>query len=74
MRDDPTTDPKPLNPAAVAGLVVCVALAVGALFALPVLRDAGLSFTEAFWSLAGVELLTAFGAGYAVLNLRRGPD
>jgi hypothetical protein len=43
-----------------------------ALFALPTLQDAGLSFEVAFWSLAAIELLTALGAGYAVLNLRRG--
>jgi hypothetical protein len=70
MRHDPTTEPKPLNRAAVAGLVVCVVLAVAALFALPALRDAGLSFEVAFWSLAAIELLAALGAGYAVLNLR----
>jgi hypothetical protein len=59
----------PLNRTAVAGIFVSAALAVVGLFLLPSLRGLGLSFSQAFWLLCGVEFVAAMGAGYSVLNL-----
>jgi len=56
------------------GVVAFALLAAGAMFLLPALRDAGLSFLQAFLTVATVEMAAGLGAGYAALNLYLEPD
>lgn len=55
------------------GVVAFALLAAGAMFLLPALRDAGLSFLHAFLAVASVEMTAGVGAGYAALNLYLDP-
>ena len=58
-----------LNARAVAGLVLSVGAGVVGLFLLPVLRNFGLSFNIAFWSLLTLEFLAVIGVTVSVLRL-----
>jgi hypothetical protein len=69
MTDEPPESVAVLNTYSVVGIAVCAVLAVAALFSLPTLQEAGLSFGTAFWLAAGIELVTALGIAYFVLNL-----
>ena len=69
MTDEPHDTVAVLNTTSVAGIAVCAVLAVAALFSLPTLQDLGLSFDTAFWLASAIELLTAIGIAYFVLNL-----
>lgn len=65
--------PLSLNRAAVVGLVVSVAVAAGAMFALPWLVGLGLSFYRAFLLIGILEFVAALIAGLSVyfLYIRR---
>jgi hypothetical protein len=69
MTDESSDSVAVLNTYSVVGIAVCAVLAVAALFSLPTLQDLGLSFDAAFWLAAAVELVTALGIAYFVLNL-----
>jgi hypothetical protein len=69
MSDDPTDTVPVLNTGSVVGIVVCFVLATAALFALPTLQRYGVDFTVAFWTVSAVELFTALGIIYFILNL-----
>ena len=69
MSNEPTETVAVLNITSVAGIVVCFAVAAAALFALPTLERQGIGFDTAFWIVSAVELLTALGIAYFVLNL-----
>ena len=69
MSDDPDESVAVLNVQSVVGIVVCFVAAAGVLFALPTLRNWGLGFSVAFWLISAVELATALGIAYFVLNL-----
>jgi hypothetical protein len=69
MSDDPADSVAVLNVRSVVGIVVCFVVAAGALVAMPALRSQGLGFSEAFWLVSAVELVTALGIAYFVLNL-----
>jgi hypothetical protein len=71
---DEATVPPALNRLAVVGVVVAALVAAGALFALPALRNAGLSFRAGFVLVSGVEFVAALVSGYSALRLyeRRG--
>ena len=58
-----------LNARAVAGLVLSVGAGVVGLFLLPALRNFGLSFNTAFWSLLTLEFLAVIGVTVSVLRL-----
>jgi len=58
-----------LNTRAVVGLVLSVGAGVVGLFLLPTLRELGLSFGVAFWSLLGLEFLAVVGVTVSVLRL-----
>jgi len=55
------------------GVVACALLAASAMFLLPALRDAGLSFLQAFLAVGAIEMVAGLGAGYAALNLYLDP-
>ena len=69
MSDDSTETIAVLNMTSVVGIVVCFVIAAGALFALPTLESRGIGFETAFWIVSAVELVTALGIIYFVLNL-----
>ncbi|OYR38504.1 hypothetical protein DJ82_11920 [Halorubrum sp. Ib24] len=69
MSDDIDESVAVLNVRSVVGIVVCFVVAAGALFALPTLQNQGLEFSTAFWLISAVELVTALGIAYFVLNL-----
>ncbi|WP_244629357.1 hypothetical protein [Halorubrum sp. PV6] len=69
MSDDANETVAVLNTGSVVGIVVCFVLAAAALFALPTLQRYGVGFTVAFWSVSAVELFTALGIIYFILNL-----
>ncbi|PSQ41455.1 hypothetical protein BRD14_06395 [Halobacteriales archaeon SW_5_68_122] len=58
-----------LNARAVVGMVLSVGAGVVGLFLLPVLRNFGLSFNIAFWSLLTLEFLAVIGVTVSVLRL-----
>ena len=58
-----------LNARAVVGLVLSVGAGVVGLFLLPTLRELGLSFAVAFWSLLALEFLSVVGVTVSVLRL-----
>ena len=58
-----------LNARAVVGMVLSVGAGVVGLFLLPVLRNFGLSFNIAFWSLLALEFLAVIGVTVSVLRL-----
>ena len=58
-----------LNTRAAVGLVLSVTVGVVGLFLLPTLRDFGLSFGVAFWSLLALEFLSVVGVTVSVLRL-----
>ena len=69
MTDDQHESVAVLNLRSVVGIAVCFVVAAVALFALPVLRSRGIGFDAAFWLIAAVELITALGIAYFILNL-----
>ena len=69
MSTDDDVTVKRLNTRAVAGLVASVVVGVVGLFLLPTLRDLGLSFWTAFWSLLALEFLAFLGVAVSVLRL-----
>jgi len=69
MSDDSNETVAVLNTTSVVGIGVCFALAVVALFALPTIEERGVGFETAFWIVSAVELVTALGIIYFVLNL-----
>ncbi|QKY16016.1 hypothetical protein [Halorubrum sp. CBA1229] len=69
MSDESTETVAVLNTTSVVGIAVCFVLAVAALFALPTVQSRGVSFDTAFWIVSAVELVTALGIAYFVLNL-----
>jgi len=73
-RPDDEIYPAALNRLALAGIFVFGAIAALALFALPTLTGMGLSFFEAFWTIAAVEFVAAVGAGASVYWLYGNPD
>ena len=71
MSDDIDEPIAVLNVQSVVGIAVCFVVAASALFALPTLRNWGLEFSVAFWLISAVELVTALGIAYFVLNLQQ---
>lgn len=69
MTDDSAETVAVLNTTSVVGIGVCFLIAAGALFALPTLESSGIGFETAFWIVSAVELVTAVGIIYFVLNL-----
>jgi len=69
MSDESTETVAVLNTTSVVGIAVCFVLAVAALFALPTVQSRGVGFDTAFWIISAVELITALGIAYFVLNL-----
>jgi len=69
MTDDSEETVAVLNTTSVVGIGVCFLIAAGALFALPTLESRGIGFETAFWIVSAVELVTAVGIIYFVLNL-----
>lgn len=74
MTDDSTETVAVLNTTSAVGIGVCFLLAVVALFALPTLERQGIGFETAFWMVSAVELVTALGIIYFVLNLHEEPE
>jgi hypothetical protein len=69
MSTDDDVAVEQLNTRAVVGLVASVVVGVIGLFLLPTLRDLGLSFPVAFWSLLALEFLAFVGVAVSVLRL-----
>jgi hypothetical protein len=69
MTDDDTEPVAVLNITSVVGIGVCFVIAAVALFALPTIESRGVDFTTAFWLVSAVELVTAIGIIYFILNL-----
>lgn len=67
--DDTNGMPPSLNRFAVAVFALAVVVAVVGLFALPTLREAGLSFRAAFAIIGVAELAAAFVTAFAVYYL-----
>jgi len=72
--DERFRKPRPLNVLAVAGVAFFALLAAGALFALPSLRDLGLSFRASFVLVSAVEFVAAIGAGLSAYRLYEDPE
>lgn len=72
---DDELEPTPAaNPYAVAGIVLSGLVAFVGLFLVPPLRDAGLTFTQAFWVATALEGIGALGAIVSILRLYDGGD
>lgn len=67
--DDTIDFPESLNLRAVAGFALAATVAVIGLFALPTLRDTGLSFRAAFSVIAVAEMSAAVVAALSVYHL-----
>lgn len=68
-REAPPADPDGSDGRALVGVVAFGLLGAVALFALPALRSLGVGFYPAFWALAAVELVAAFGVAVSILRL-----
>lgn len=66
---DPDAEGARIDRRVLAGIVFLTLAASAALFGLPALRAAGFTFDEAFWSIAAVELLAAFGIAVLIFHL-----
>jgi hypothetical protein len=66
---DPDEEGARIDRRVLAGIVALTLAASAALFGLPVLRAAGLSFEVAFWSIATIELIAAFGIAFLIFRL-----
>jgi hypothetical protein len=66
---DPETEGARIDRRVLAGIVALTLAASAALFGLPALRALGLSFEVAFWTIAAVELLAAFGIALLIFRL-----
>lgn len=66
---DPDEDGSRIDRRVLAGIVALTLAAGAALFGLLALRAAGLSFESAFWSIAAVELIAAFGIAVLIFRL-----
>ena len=66
---DPDAEGARIDRRVLAGIVFLTLAASGALFGLPALRAAGLSFDQAFWMIAAVELCAAFGIAVLIYFL-----
>lgn len=71
--DDSERDGR-LDRRVLAGIVALTLAASAALFGLPALRATGMSFDEAFWTLAAIELVAALGIVALVFYLTDGSD
>ena len=66
---DPDKEGARIDRRVLAGIVALTVAASAALFGLPALVAAGFSFETAFWSIAAVELVAAFGIAVLVFRL-----
>ncbi|MFB6168406.1 MAG: hypothetical protein ABEJ43_06115 [Haloferacaceae archaeon] len=66
---DPEKEGARIDRRVLAGIVVLTVAASVALFGLPALRAAGFTFQTAFWSIAAVELIAAFGIAVLIFRL-----
>jgi len=68
MTDTTAEQPPAMNTRSVAGLAVCLVIALSGIFVIPGFESRA-GFGVAFWTMAALELLAMLGVAYFVLNL-----